>query len=319
MSEFRRSNPGSPGASPPSSGADRVGAVDLALESDPRHAGIGLAGDASGLARWEPAASIADSALEGGLAPDDAEFHNSRGAARYARGDWAGAIADFDRAVAIEPRHVEAHANRGVARHAFGDLEGAIADLDRALALDPRHAEAYYNRGLVRHVRDDLEGAIADFDRALRIDARNVQAYIARGGSRYHAGDPEAHVDYWMALLIDPRVAATKVVRKLAADLRRDPVAVLANCARHLRRGPGDIVAHARRGLSLLLLGRDGEAEEDLAQVLLRGPEWTGRLDRLIAEAKQQRATIPTPGAHPRLADWHPSRPKAGPLATSGD
>lgn len=305
MSGPSRMNPELPGASPPSGEVDRIGAIDRALETDLLTFEVGSPGGDDHPARRERVAVLADSGR------GDAESHNRRGVGLYARGDRAGAIAEFDRAIALDPRHVVSHANRGVARHGLGDLDAALADLGRALELDPRHAEAAYNRGLVRHVREDVEGAIADFDRALQLDPRHVQAYIARGGSRYHAGDPEAHADYWIALRIHPRLAATKIVRKLANDLRSDPVAVLANCARHLRAAADDVVAHARRGLTLLLLGRDGEAAEDLIEALRRAPEWEGPLGLLIAEARQQPTPIADPGRLARLADWHPSRPRA--------
>ena len=66
---------------------------------------------------------------------------------------------------------------------------------------------------------------------------------------------------------------------------------MLENCRKHIRINPGDLVAYARRGLTLLFLGRDTEAEQDFQQVLRRGPEWDGPLRLLIHEAERLRAS----------------------------
>jgi hypothetical protein len=94
-----------------------------------------------------------------------------------------------------------------------------------------------------------------------------------------------------MAFRLDARLAAAEIVRVLLQDLGRDAEAVLENCRKHIRINPGDLVAYARRGLTLLLLGREIEAEQDFQQVLRRGPEWGGPLRLLIAEATHRRAS----------------------------
>ncbi len=65
---------------------------------------------------------------------------------------------------------------------------------------------------------------------------------------------------------------------------------MLENCRKHIRINPDDLVAYARRGLTLLLQGRDAEAEADFQQILRRGPEWQGPL-RLLIDAARRRAS----------------------------
>ena len=73
--------------------------------------------------------------------------------------------------------------------------------------------------------------------------------------------------------------------------MRRDAEAVLENCRKHIRINPADLVAYARRGLTLLLQDRHDEAEQDFQQALSLGPEWGGPLRLLIDEATHRRAS----------------------------
>src|SRR5262249_53017811 len=178
-------------------------------------------------------------------------YHN-RGALRQATGDLSGALADFDRALTVDPEHVATYLNRGTARKEAGDLSGALADLDRALATAPAQAApAYHARGGVRALLNDFTGAIADYDEALRIDPTWHAAYVSRGNAYYHKRSRRGLADYLTAFALDPDGAAREMVRTLAEGVRRGAEDVLANCDQHLRINDGDILAHARRGLTL--------------------------------------------------------------------
>jgi tetratricopeptide (TPR) repeat protein len=143
------------------------------------------------------------------------------------------------------------------------------------LALIPREAAVpvYHQRGGVYVSLRRFADAVADYDRALEIDPGLCMVYISRGNARYHLRDLAGLADYRAAFQLDPPAAAAEVLRVLAADVRDDAGAVLENFRKHLRICPGDIVAYARRGLTLLLLGRPEEAAADLRQVVQRAPE----------------------------------------------
>jgi tetratricopeptide (TPR) repeat protein len=243
----------------------------------------------------DPSGAIADFDRAIERHPRYAEAYNNRGAARQATGDLAGAVADFDRALGLlnGPAAASVHENRAAARYALGDYRGAVADYDEVLRLIPREAAAIacHGRGGARHAAGDFVGAIADYNQALELDPGLCAAYLSRGHARYHRRDPLATSDYRMAFRLDRRLAAAEIVRVLIRDLRGDAGAVLENCRKHIRINPGDIVAHARRGLTLLLQGRDAEAEPDFQQVLRLGPAWAGPLHLLIDEAARRRAS----------------------------
>jgi tetratricopeptide (TPR) repeat protein len=296
-----------------------------ALEVDP---GYPEAWNNRGAARYAlgdlaGAVTDLDRALE--ARPRYAEARNNRGIVRHSLGDLPGALADFDQALAIRPRYAEALGNRATTRRALGDLDGAVADLDRAIGINPGHAAAYLDRAAVLHARGDLDGAAADYDtalgliprpaavrvyhlragvrvsqrrfadaradcdRALEIDPACCMAYISRGNARYHLRDPAALEDYLTAFRIDPQAAVAEVFRILTADVREDADAALENCRKHLRICPGDVVARARRGQTLLLLGEEAAAARDLDECLRQAPEMRGPLEHLAERARRHR------------------------------
>jgi tetratricopeptide (TPR) repeat protein len=253
------------------------------------------------------------------------EAYNNRGIVCHALGDLAGALGDFDRALGLRPRYAEALCNRGITRQAVNDLDGAIADFDRAVGARPDYAEAYHGRAAVLQAQGDLEGAFADYDqvlrliprqaaapvyhlrggirfrqrrfaeavveldRALEIEPRFCMAYISRGNARYHLRDRNARADYRAALEINSSAAAAEIIRILATDLQEGAEGVLENCRKHVRVCPDDVVAYARRGLTLLLQGKEAEAAGDFEQCLREGPAWKAHLELLVETARRHR------------------------------
>jgi tetratricopeptide (TPR) repeat protein len=261
-----------------------------------------------------------DRALE--INPRSAEACNNRGLVHHLKGERAEALADFDQALLLRPRYVEALGNRAAARQAAGDLNGAVADYDRAIGIRPDWGEAYFGRAAVLHALGDLDAAIADYGQALRLlphhaaarvyhlraglqalqrrfvdaladcdqaialDSGFCMAYVSRGNVRYHLRDMSAPLDYATAFELDRQATAAEILRILREDIRTDADAALKNCRQHLRICPQDVVARVRRGLMLLLLGREADAAADLDEVLGRNPGWRDHLVLLIEMAK---------------------------------
>ena len=256
---------------------------------------LGLAHQALG----DPASALKNFNQALGLTPRlaSAPVYHNRGATYYAMGDATSALADFNEALAIDPRHYATYNNRGSARHVLFDLEGAIADFNVALQVTPQELSAsiYHNRGGVRITQRDFPAALTDYEKALRIDPNFCVAYVSRGNARYHLQDLGGHNDYMTALVIDAKRASYEVIRKLGADLRLGPVGVLFNCNQHIKETPDLITAYIRRGLSLLLLGRDRAAEDDFDEVYARVPNVRppGVFHHLIDEAKRYRDDFP--------------------------
>jgi tetratricopeptide (TPR) repeat protein len=226
-----------------------------------------------------PEEALDDCTRAAALAPPalrPSALHN-RGTLRHRSGDLAGAEADLTRAIELDPGRVDARVNRAAARKDSGDLAGALADLELALEQLPPggRAGALHVRGGVRALRDDFRGALADYDAALALEPDNVCFLISRANARYHLRDPLARADYRRAFRTSATAAAAECARFLTADARRRAGAVLDNCDKHVRINPDDALAYARRGLTLVLLGREDEARADFERCRERaGEQW---------------------------------------------
>jgi tetratricopeptide (TPR) repeat protein len=216
--------------------------------------------------------------------PFAASILHNRGMLRQQCDDVAGALADFDRALVIDPKHIATYVARGSARKELGNLDGALADFNQALEQNPSQglAAIYHGRGGVRVLRNDFVGALADYEQALRLEPDNFLFYISRGNARYHLRDLRGTRDYRIAFRLSPDGACREFVRIITADVRRDAESVLNNCSKHLRLNPRDALAHARRGLTLLALSRDTEAEHDLARCCELVPDMQRSFRRVI-------------------------------------
>jgi tetratricopeptide (TPR) repeat protein len=302
-----------------------IAEFDRAINSQPDWAQAWNNRGAARHARGDLRQALADFRRAIELAPGYAEAWNNLGFVRHALGEFPRALDDFTRAIELAPAYADALGNRAITRRALGDLLGTISDLDRALEIRPDHPEFLRARGAARHARGDLDGAVADFSRllelipdeiapgvyhdrgavhfsrqdftaaaadfsqAIALDPRFCFAYMSRGNTRYHLRDLGAIEDYVVAFRLDPALAASEIIRILRDDLRRDAHAVLENCRKHVRICPNDLVAYARRGLSLLLLGREEEAQENFERMRLRSPDpnWKQYLDLLIESARR--------------------------------
>jgi tetratricopeptide (TPR) repeat protein len=258
------------------------------------------------LGDWTEALADFDRALTHASGRFAAAIWHNRGMLRQQQGEPAAALADFDRALAIHPEHAATYAARGLARKEVGDLEGALADFDRALATNPSEglAAIYRGRGGVRVLQNDFSGALADYDRAVALAPDHFHLYISRGNACYHKRDKRGLLDFRMAFRLDAEGAARDLVRILATDVRLHDAAVLENCTKHLRLNDRDVLAYARRGLTLLLLGREEEAARDLARVNDMVPDMRPHLRRvieLIQDGRDRTVPVksPTPVSEP--------------------
>ena len=226
------------------------------------------------------------------LAPESAEsaalVHN-RAMLRLEEGDLAGALEGFSRALELDPSHTPTYRARGTARKDNGDLAGALADFEKALELaaTENRAAAYHGRGSVRVLQNDFHGALEDYERALALEPENFLFHISRGNARYHLRDPRGLRDYRAAFGLDAGGAGREFARLLTADAQRDPDGVLDNCAKHIRIDSRDVLAYARRGLTLISLGREVEAEADLARFREWAPAMRVHLQNVVELIKR--------------------------------
>jgi len=115
--------------------------------------------------------------------------------------------------------------------------------------------------------------------------------------ARYHRRDRAAVEDYLRAFRLSADDAARELARFVLAEVRRDVQGVLENSNKHLRIDPDDPVAHARRGLALLLLGHEDEAEHDFARFEELVSTGWGDFCKVIDNVRRIRDRSTRPGA----------------------
>jgi tetratricopeptide (TPR) repeat protein len=234
------------------------------------------------LERGDHAGAIADYSTALQLDPTRVDICKQGGLARLDLGDADGALADFDAAVRLDPQDASAYRGRSAARLLRGDVAGAEADAAAALALRPC-AESHAQCGAVRQCGQDFAGAAAEYSRAIEINPRLFWAHLLRGNACYHLGTlGVTYADYRRAFQLDPHLAASHIVKIVLREVRASPAAALAACDEHLHRHPEDFLTYGRRGVILLLLGRDAEAQADLEVFRTRSPQDVDLLQLVI-------------------------------------
>jgi tetratricopeptide (TPR) repeat protein len=116
-----------------------------------------------------------------------------------------------------------------------GDLPKALKDLDQAVHLDPRTPKTYCDRGQARHLFKDIRGAEEDFDMAAKLNPQLACAPYGQGLVRFDREEWSQAVVYF---------------------------------TRAIERDHELGLAYALRGLAFRHLGRNAEAEKDIADSL---------------------------------------------------
>jgi tetratricopeptide (TPR) repeat protein len=245
------------------------------------------------LERGDGTGAVADYSEALRLDPSRADVCKKLGKVRLELGDAAGATTDFDAAVRIDPQDAQAYRGRSAARLLQGDVVGAEADATAALELRPC-AESHAQCGAVRQCGQDFAGAAAQYSRAIESNPRLFWAHLMRGNAYYHLGTlGETYADYRRAFQLDPHLAASRLVKIVLREISASPAGALAACDEHLRRHPEDFLTYGRRGVALLLLGRDAEAQADLDAFRSRSPDDASLLQLVIDHVLRRRQNPP--------------------------
>lgn len=102
-----------------------------------------------------------------------------------------------------------------------------------------------------------------------------------------------ASADYQAAFTLGPTECCRALVQVFVWQAARDADAVLADCDRHLRANPDDFLSLGRRAYTLLLLGRDEEAQRDLDRRLSLDPGGRPLVEAVVHAIRQRRGAAP--------------------------
>ena len=209
------------------------------------------------------------------LAPQRAEFFNSRGATKSILGDHQGAIADFDEAIELDPQLAEAFNNRGAVKKTSGDLLGAIEDYNRAIRLYPQDPAVFSNRGIANRERGLLQEALADFDRAIEFNPGASDAFLHRAAVKGDLGDYQGAVaDCNRAMELNPSVERAYYIRGAAKHMQGDHQGAIADCNRAIELNSTCAEAFYYRGMARHRLNDKKNAFTDFNKAIKHDPNY---------------------------------------------
>lgn len=167
--------------------------------------------------------------------PDDLDARFEYGVACSRVGRYDDAVAALTAVLEKRSSNVYVLTERGKAYNLAGREALAVGDFDRALAIQPGYAYALKERGLIRRKLYRYDEALSDYARALEAEPRNAWLLQERGTIFYRQG------------LLEDSAA------DLALACEIDNERLWARCF---------------RARSLLVLGREAEAEAEFLDVL---------------------------------------------------
>jgi tetratricopeptide (TPR) repeat protein len=97
--------------------------------------------------------------------------HNAIAWKRFLEGMAAEGLADAEKAATLAPEDANFLDTRGQIYLAMGRADEAFVDLDRSIALGSNEAGTYYGRGRCHEVKANKDLAIADYRKSLGLPA----------------------------------------------------------------------------------------------------------------------------------------------------
>ena len=209
----------------------------------------------------------------------------------------AQAAETLAQAAECQPDNAEIHNSLGAALRAAGTLDAAEASYRRAIKLNPGATQGYFNLGntLAEAGREaDAENA---YRTVLSMDAHHADAIVALGGLAERTGETAAAVEWYAtALALDDTAAEPH--RRLGALLADggEWATALTHLDAAIAIAPEVSAAHAGKGLVLAAMGRPGDAAPAFARALELDPgsaEALGNYAAALAAAGDAAAALP--------------------------
>ena len=236
-----------------------------------------------------------------------------------------GALSDFNAAISMNSGRVGNYLGRAAARNSTGDKAGALADYTYvidAFEETERNGTAPNKKARELRANDILSPMINGPETTKPGDSKvttkttivasinpeaeesmnaeemeylpNVAgAYMNRAQIRIRNGENEAALaDLNKSVAVYPHFNAYQMRGEVSRTLG-DLNAALADFSKSIELQPRVPLAYLERGVTLLLMGKDDEAEKDFNQVLTQNPEYKAMVENRRAEAKKEREKTP--------------------------
>jgi tetratricopeptide (TPR) repeat protein len=206
------------------------------------------------------------------LKPDDANLHNSLGAAWMRQGNLEQAAAYLQRAVALQPNHFIAHTNLGGLLRDQGNLQAAVDHCRTALRLNPNYASAHQNLGLALLKQGNLQEAATCLQQAVALVPHNAEFHHDLGNVFLEQEQWEAAVNcYRQAIALRPSDTAYTNLGNALSKLGQFETA-LQNLQAALSLNPHNPVTHDVLGVMRMEQGDLEQALMHLRQAVFLAP-----------------------------------------------
>jgi len=259
------------------------------------------------------ALSDLDNAIARGQRSDD--IFSSRGAMKLMTDDPKGALSDFNVAISMAPKRIGHYLGRASARERLGDQAGAIVDYDYVIdSFELREKQGKIKKpgtqdmsspiisGTERPTSNPKVTTRTDTVVTMNPEAEvsmtaeemeylpNVAgAYLNRAQIYIERRDSDAAmVDLNKSVSVYPHFAAYDI-RAQEWKKRGDLNGALADLNRSIELQPGRAFAYLERGATLVLMGKDAEAEKDFSECLALDPSLKATVESRRTEAKKQK------------------------------
>ena len=236
-----------------------------------------------------------------------------------------GALSDYNAAISMNSGRVGNYLGRAAARNQTGDKAGALADYtyvidtfeqaERNGTAPDKEARKVRANDIVSPVIHGPESskpgdskvttkttmiATINPEAEESMTAEEMEylpnvagAYMNRAQIHTTNGNSDAALaDLNKSVAVYPHFGAYEMRGKVWRT-RGDLNAALADFSKSIELQPGMTSSYIERGVTLILLGKDDQAEKDFSKVLLQNPEFKTMVENRRAEAKQQRTKSP--------------------------
>lgn len=259
-----------------------------------------------------------DSAIGYGLKSE--KVYTGRGDLRRDAGDYDGAIADYQTAIGINPNYTSAYTGWSFALERRGDTNAAIVRLEEFLDRLERERDGKMPRVkadnpnvvgvLIKREGADPEGKemIMQGQGGFRISAKSPEelrkkqeafqenlslafAYTRLGLLYEKKGEMDKTLlNYGKAISIKNDDGYTRALRGKLRLKMNDVKGAIEDLSVAADAPTGAPDRHADKGILLILLGRDAEAQKEFDKHLQIFPTTKDFLDKRIEDAKQKRS-----------------------------
>ncbi|MBT5051246.1 MAG: tetratricopeptide repeat protein [Rhodospirillaceae bacterium] len=209
------------------------------------------------------------------IAPNVAQFHNSRGAVLRGLDQPSDAISAFQQAVILDPHYVEARCNLGDLLAQSGRVGEAITAFSEAVQHTPANADIHTALGGLYADSNDRERAGYHYRQAAEIEPGSAEAQFNVASIVFQEGDKEGCIAALQrAIVLDTGYApAYERLGALLRDVDR-PTEAIAALQTGLKLNPNDANSWLSLGLSFDDLGQLEDAKDALDRAIEANPSF---------------------------------------------